>query len=125
MEEESGFIRGEAERRKKVSTPLTTPTQVTTTAPAPPGGGGSFGGGGFGGESELSGEPALGGEELPPAPEATGEAEITPESFKRKENWNILLESGSLTDDDSYIDLSKSRNSLGDIEDELNKLLND
>ena len=34
MEEESGFIRGEAERRKKVSTPLTAPTQVTTTAPA-------------------------------------------------------------------------------------------
>ena len=34
MEEESGFIRGEAERRKKVSTPSTAPTQVPTTAPA-------------------------------------------------------------------------------------------
>jgi hypothetical protein len=94
-------------------------------APPPPGGGGSFGGGDFGGESELGGEPALGGEELPPAPEAGGEGELTPESFKRKENWNILLESGNMTDDDSYIDLSKSRNSLGDIETELNKLLND
>ena len=94
-------------------------------APPPPGGGGSFGGGDFGGESELGGEPELGGEELPPIPEAGGEGELTPESFKRKENWNILLESGNMTDDDSYIDLSKSRNSLGDIETELNKLLND
>ena len=73
----------------------------------------------------MGGEPELGGEELPPAPEAGGEGELTPESFKRKENWNILLESGNMTDDDSYIDLSKSRNSLGDIETELNKLLND
>jgi hypothetical protein len=94
-------------------------------APAPPGGGGSFGGGDFGGESDLGGEPELSAEELPPAPEASGEAEITPESFKRKENWNIILESGNMIDDDSYIDLSKSRNSLGDIETELNKLLND
>jgi len=94
-------------------------------APPPPGGGSSFGGGSFGGESELGGEPELGGEELPPAPEAGGEAEITPESFNRKENWNILLESGNMTDDDSYIDLSKSRNSLGDISKELDKLLND
>jgi len=96
-----------------------TTQSVEAPAPAPPGGGGSFGGGSFGDESEL------GGEELPPAPELGGEAEITPESFNRKENWNILLESGSMTDDDSYIDLSKSKNSLGDIEDELNKLLND
>jgi hypothetical protein len=94
-------------------------------APPPPGGGSSFGGGSFGGESDLGGEPELGGEELPPAPEAGGEAEITPESFNRKENWNILLESGNMTDDDSYIDLSKSRNSLGDISKELDKLLND
>jgi hypothetical protein len=94
-------------------------------APPPPGGGSSFGGGDFGGESDLGGEPELGGEELPPAPEAGGEAEITPESFNRKENWNILLESGNMTDDDSYIDLSKSRNSLGDISKELDKLLND
>jgi nucleoid-associated protein YgaU len=33
MEEESGFIRGEAERRKKVSAPTTNPTQVPTTTP--------------------------------------------------------------------------------------------
>jgi hypothetical protein len=94
-------------------------------APPPPGGGSSFGGGDFGGESDLGGEPELGGEELPPAPEAGGEADLTPESFNRKENWNILLESGNMTDDDSYIDLSKSRNSLGDISKELDKLLND
>ena len=104
----------------------TTQSTEALAPPPPSGGGGSFGGS-FGGESELGGEPEMAGEELPPAPgpEAGGEAEITPESFNRKDNWNILLESGNMTDDDSYIDLSKSRNSLGDIETELNKLLND
>ena len=106
-------------------------TAVGAAAPAPPPGGG--GGGGFGGglESEPSGGPELGGEpELGGAPEPGGapppggEAEITPESVKR-DNLNILLESNNLTEDDSYIDLSKARNSLGDMEKELNKLLND
>jgi len=103
----------------------TTQSAEVPAPPPPPGGGSSFGGGDFGGESDLGGEPELGGEELPPAPEAGGEADLTPESFNRKENWNILLESGNMTDDDSYIDLSKSRNSLGDISKELDKLLND
>ena len=103
----------------------TTQSAEVPPPPPPPGGGSSFGGGDFGGESDLGGEPELGGEELPPAPEAGGEADLTPESFNRKENWNILLESGNMTDDDSYIDLSKSRNSLGDISKELDKLLND
>ena len=106
-------------------------TAVGAATPAPPPGGG--GGGGFGGglESEPSGGPELGGEpELGGAPEPGGapppggEAEITPESVKR-DNLNILLESNNLTEDDSYIDLSKARNSLGDMEKELNKLLND
>lgn len=106
-------------------------TAVGAASPAPPPGGG--GGGGFGGglESEPSGGPELGGEpELGGAPEPGGapppggEAEITPESVKR-DNLNILLESNNLTEDDSYIDLSKARNSLGDMEKELNKLLND
>jgi hypothetical protein len=39
-------------------------------------------------------------------------------------NLKILLESENLTEDDSFIDLSKARNSLGDIESQLNKLLN-
>jgi flagellar biosynthesis chaperone FliJ len=49
---------------------------------------------------------------------------MTPESFGRKDNLKILLESDNLTEDDSFIDLSKARNSLGDIETQLDKLLN-
>jgi hypothetical protein len=95
-------------------------TAVGGAAPAPPAGGG---GGGL--ESDLGGglEPDLGGAPEPAGPPG-GEAEITPESVKR-DNLNILLESGNLTEDDSYIDLSRARNSLGDIEKELNKILND
>jgi hypothetical protein len=100
-------------------------TAVGAATPAPPAGGGALGGL----ESELGGEPELGGAPEPGgAPEAGGppggEAELTPES-KTRENMNILLESRSLTEDDSYIDLSRARNSLGDIEKELNKILND
>jgi hypothetical protein len=102
-------------------------TAVGATAPAPPPGGG--GGGGL--ESDLGGgldlgaapEPG-GGLDLGAAPEPGGEAEITPESVKR-DNLNILLESSNLTEDDSYIDLSRARNSLGDMEKELDKILND
>jgi hypothetical protein len=102
-------------------------TAVGAAAPAPPPGGG--GGGGL--ESDLGGgldlgaapEPA-GAPEPGGAPAPGGEAEITPESVKR-DNLNILLESGNLTEDDSYIDLSRARNSLGDMEKELEKILND
>jgi hypothetical protein len=102
-------------------------TAVGAAAPAPPPGGG--GGGGL--ESDLGGgldlgaapEPG-GGLDLGAAPEPGGEAEITPESVKR-DNLNILLESSNLTEDDSYIDLSRARNSLGDMEKELDKILND
>jgi len=70
-----------------------------------------------------------GGESMPPppppsGPEPGGDAGITPESFKR-DNLKILLESNSLTDEDSYIDLSKGKNSLGEIESQLGKLLKD
>jgi hypothetical protein len=62
-----------------------------------------------------------GGEEMPPVPEPAG---ITPESKTKKENLNILLENDDLMSEDSFIDLSRGSNSLGDIEDELDKLLN-
>jgi hypothetical protein len=66
-----------------------------------------------------------GGESMPPPPpEPGGGAGMTPESFKR-DNLKILLESNSLTDEDSYIDLSKGKNSLGEIESQLSKLLKD
>ena len=60
----------------------------------------------------------------PPGPEPGGDAGVTPESFKRN-NLKILLESNSLTDEDSYIDLSKGKNSLGEMEAQLSKLLKD
>ena len=60
----------------------------------------------------------------PPGPEPGGAAGVTPESFKRN-NLKILLESNSLTDEDSYIDLSKGKNSLGEMEAQLSKLLKD
>ena len=60
----------------------------------------------------------------PPGPEPGGAAGVTPESFKR-DNLKILLESNSLTDEDSYIDLSKGKNSLGEMEAQLSKLLKD
>ena len=64
------------------------------------------------------------GPPAPPSPAPAGDAGVTPESIDKKDNLKILLESDSLTEDDSYIDLSKARNSLGDIETQLDKLLN-
>jgi len=91
-------------------------TASTATPPTPPGGESEIGGGG----------PDLGGELPPPPPPAGGGGEVPPipESFK-KDNLKILLESDSLVEDDSYIDLSKAKNYLGEMEDELNKLLRD
>ena len=60
----------------------------------------------------------------PPGPEPGGPAGVTPESAQR-DNMKILLESDSLIEDDSFIDLSKAKNSLGKMEEELNKLLGD
>ena len=68
-------------------------------------------------------EPAGGGAPPPPPPPG-GEAGITPESTK-KDNLNILLESENLMELDSFIDLSKGKNYLGEIETQLDKLLND
>ena len=73
---------------------------------------------------DLGSEPPMGGgAEIPPPP-PSGSPELAPESTKR-DNLNILLESDNLIDVDSYIDLSKARNYLGEMEIELNKLLND
>jgi hypothetical protein len=77
------------------------------TPPPPPGGG-----------------EEMGGEMPPPPPPAGGEEPPIPESFKR-DNLKILLENDSLTESDSFIDLSKAKNSLGEIESELSKLLRD
>jgi len=89
-------------------------TQNVTTTP-PPAPGGDMGGG-MG--ADMGGPPA------PPGPEPGGDAGVTPESINKKDNLKILLENDSLTEDDSFIDLSKARNSLGDIETQLDKLLN-
>ena len=96
------------------------------SSPPPPGGGGGFGGGmeDLGGP-EPGGEPELGGApEAAPGPEPGGDAGVTPESFKR-DNLKILVEQSTLTEDESFIDLSKGKNSLGDIEAQLSKLLKD
>ena len=83
------------------------------TPPPPPEGGGGMG--------------DMGGGEVPPpppGPEPGGGAGVTPES-KRRDNMNILLESNDLINEDDFIDLSRARNSLGDIGDELDRILND
>jgi len=60
-----------------------------------------------------------------PSPEPAGGAEPPiPENFKR-DNLKILLESDNLMEDDSYIDLSRAKNSLGEMENQLSKLLRD
>jgi len=81
-----------------------TTQSASSTPPPPPSGGEEFGGG------EMS---------TPPS-----ESAVTPESFNR-DNLKILLENDSIFDEDSFIDLSKGKNSLGDIEEQLNKLLKD
>jgi hypothetical protein len=82
-------------------------------APPPPPGG-DMGG-------DLGGD--LGGGAPPPPPPAEG-GEVTPESVN-KDNMNILLESDSLTNSEDFIDLSRARNSLGEIEAQLSKILRD
>lgn len=61
----------------------------------------------------------------PPPPPAGGEGGITPESVEKKDNLKVLVENESLISEEGYIDLSKARNSLGEMEQQLNKLLND
>jgi hypothetical protein len=93
----------------KLYKPITGGTQVGGAAPAPPAGG------------DMGAPPPPGGEAggAPPPPGG----ETLPEE-KKNDNLNILLESDDLIGD-SYIDLSKGKNSLGSIEDELLKLLGD
>jgi hypothetical protein len=68
---------------------------------------------------ELGGPPS--GEELggPPPPPPGGET--VPEG--KGNNYNILLEGDFLTPND-YLDLGKGRKSLGDMDGELDRLLN-
>ncbi len=65
--------------------------------------------------------PDAGGVEMPPPPDMGGEMTV---GESKKDNLNILLENDNILGD-TYIDLSKGRNSLGSMEDQLNKLLND
>jgi len=58
---------------------------------------------------------------VPPPPDMGGEM---PVGESKKDNLNILLENDNILGD-TFIDLSKGRNSLGSMEDQLNKLLND
>ena len=60
-----------------------------------------------------------GGEGAPPPPSEPPMAETT-----KRDNLKILLEKSNLTDEDSYIDLSKAKNYLGEMEDDLDNLLN-
>jgi len=61
----------------------------------------------------------------PPGPEPGGEAGVTPESVEKRDNLKILVESETMYNDEEFIDLSKGKNNLGDIENQLNKLLGD
>ena len=78
---------------------------------------------------QVSGATAAGG--APPSPPGGGAPPSEPpmseppmaETTKR-DNLKILLEKSSLTDEDSYIDLSKAKNYLGEMEDDLDNLLN-
>jgi hypothetical protein len=83
----------------------------TTGGAEPPS---DFGGGDLGAPSA----PETGGEE-PPA-EA---GETLPEETFNKENLNILLENSGMLGEDEIIDLSKAKKSLGEMENQLDKLL--
>ena len=122
------------DRLYKTKTGSTENPPVGGAPPAGGGGGSSFGGGGgslpdFGG-GEESPLPPLGGGAPEGAPEPPGpgappapEEETLPEG-KKNDNLNILLESDNIHGD-KYIDLSRGKNSLGSIENELSKLLRD
>ena len=75
-----------------------------------------------GGTQTAGAAPAEGGGPPPPPGGEAGGGPPLPESFK-KDNLNLLLESDDLFGDE-YIDLLKGNNSLGTIENELDKLLN-
>jgi hypothetical protein len=58
-----------------------------------------------------------------PSEEPSPEAETVPEGDFNKESLNILLENSGMLGEDEVIDLSKAKKSLGEMENELNKLL--
>ena len=107
----TGLIRGRVALRTVIA------EGAAGAAPPPPGGE-------AGGAPPPPPGPEAGGAPPPPGPEPGGAAGVTPESEMR-DNMKILLESDSLIEDDSFIDLSKGKNSLGKMEEELNKLLGD
>jgi hypothetical protein len=85
---------------------------VTATPPEPPMGG------------EMPGmEPPMGGEAPPAGGESPPEAGVTPESIK-DDNVNILLEKDE-HNQEKYLNLTKAKKSMGEIEQELKKLLGD
>ena len=67
--------------------------------------------------------PDMGGGEMPPPPPDMGGGEM-PMGESKRDNLNILLENDNILGE-TFIDLSKGRNSLGSMEEQLNKLLND
>jgi len=64
------------------------------------------------------------GGEIPPPPPPSPESEVTPES-KVNDNMNILIENSNLLNENQFIDLSKAKINLGDIESELKRILKD
>jgi len=65
-----------------------------------------------------------------PTPPAGGEGGVVPpppmgETINNRDNLNILLENQGIFDESSIIDLSKARNYLGEMENQLSKLLKD
>ena len=96
-------------------------TTTTTTTTSETGEEPFTGGGGF---EMTSAEPAGGGAPELGAPEtATGgeEAAVTPES--KEKNMNLLIEN-NLFESPKYLDLGQGQESLGEIEKELDNLLN-
>jgi hypothetical protein len=70
---------------------------------------------------DMGGMPDMGGGSEPPPPEAPPGGEMTPEGFN-KNDLNMLLEDHLFGGSD-YMDLSKGRNSLTEINDKLRDLL--
>ena len=78
-------------------------------------------GGDAGGAGDMGGMSDMGGGSEPPPPEAPPGGDVTPEGFN-KNDLNMLLEDHLFGGSD-YMDLSKGRNSLTEINDKLKDLL--
>jgi intein/homing endonuclease len=78
--------------------------------------------------TQKSGTTASGGATPPPPPGGAppgGEPPMGLPESEKKDNMKILLESDNFLDEESFIDLSKARNYLGEIEKHLSKLIDD